>query len=64
MPTLLLWGRDDRILGVKDTENIAAAIPNCQLEWIENCGHVPHLEQPELTAQFILEAIAALSPVA
>lgn len=64
MPTLLLWGRDDRILGVKDTEKIAAAIPNCRLEWIENCGHVPHLEKSDLTAQLMLDAIAALSPVA
>ena len=63
MPTLLLWGRDDRILGIKDTEKVAAAIPNCRLEWIDNCGHVPHLEKPELTADLIIKAIATLSPV-
>ncbi len=62
MPTLLLWGRDDRILGTKDTEAIAATIPNCRLEWIDQCGHVPHLEKSELTANLILEAIANLDP--
>lgn len=25
------------------------------LIWIENCGHVPHLEQPLATAKHILE---------
>lgn len=60
MPTLLLWGKEDRILGVKDTDAIAAAIPQCQLEWIEKCGHVPHLEKPEMTAELILHAIATV----
>lgn len=58
MPTLLLWGRQDRILGIQDTAAIAAAIPHCRLEWIEDCGHVPHLEKPEITADLILNAIA------
>ncbi|MCM1982554.1 alpha/beta hydrolase [Lyngbya confervoides] len=57
-PTLLLWGRQDRILGTKDTETMAAAIPDCDLVWIENCGHVPHLEKPQVVAQLILEKIA------
>ena len=57
MPTLLLWGRDDRILGTKDTEAIASAIPHCTLKWIEDCGHVPHLEKAELTANLIHQAI-------
>jgi hypothetical protein len=28
-------------------------LPNAQLRWIEECGHVPHLEQPEETAEAI-----------
>ncbi len=30
-------------------------MPDAQLQWIEQCGHVPHLEQPELTAKYIAE---------
>ena len=30
-------------------------MPNAQLHWIEECGHVPHLEQPEVTANVIVE---------
>ena len=54
-PTLILWGKCDRILGTDDAYKFKDAIANSQLTWIENCGHVPHLEQPQLTAQHILE---------
>ena len=54
-PTLILWGKCDRILGTGDAYKFKDAIANSQLTWIENCGHVPHLEQPQLTAQHILE---------
>lgn len=54
-PTLILWGEDDKILGTKDAQRFKRAIPNSQLIWIQDCGHVPHLEQPKITAQHILE---------
>lgn len=54
-PTLILWGENDRILGTEDAYKFKEAIPNSQLIWIENCGHVPHLEQPEITAKHILK---------
>lgn len=54
-PTLILWGESDRILGTADAYKFKNAIAQAQLIWIKNCGHVPHLEQPQLTAQYILE---------
>ncbi|MCX7597033.1 MAG: alpha/beta hydrolase, partial [Fischerella sp.] len=54
-PTLILWGDSDRILGTTDAKRFQRAIPNSKLTWIEDCGHVPHLEQPQITAQHILE---------
>lgn len=54
-PTLILWGDSDRILGTKDAKRFESAIANSKLIWIEQCGHVPHLEKPELTAKHILE---------
>ncbi|HEY9812246.1 MAG TPA: alpha/beta hydrolase, partial [Candidatus Sericytochromatia bacterium] len=53
--TLILWGKNDRILGTGDADKFKNAIANSQLIWIKNCGHVPHLEQPEITANHILE---------
>lgn len=53
-PTLILWGKQDRILGTAPAMKFQQAIAHSQLVWIENCGHVPHLEQPQVTAQHIL----------
>ncbi len=56
--TLILWGKQDRILGTADAEKFKSAIANSQLNWIPDCGHVPHLEKPQITAQHILDFIA------
>jgi pimeloyl-ACP methyl ester carboxylesterase len=53
-PTLILWGECDRILGTGDAYKFKEAIAHSQLIWIKNCGHVPHLEQPQITAGHIL----------
>lgn len=52
-PTLILWGRQDRILGTKDAARFEKTIADSKLIWIENSGHVPHLEQAATTAQHI-----------
>lgn len=54
-PTLILWGDSDNILGIADAEKFQAAIADSTLLWIPNCGHVPHLEKPQETAQAIQE---------
>ena len=54
-PALILWGKQDKILGTKDAPKFNQAIPNSKLVWINNCGHVPHLEKPQVTAQEILQ---------
>jgi pimeloyl-ACP methyl ester carboxylesterase len=53
-PTLILWGDTDKILGTEDAKKFKRAIAHSQLIWIANCGHIPHLEQPKITAQYIL----------
>ncbi len=55
--TLILWGDLDRILGTKDAAKFQSVIPNNKLVWIENSGHVPHLERSAITAQEILKFI-------
>ncbi len=54
MPTQIIWGRQDQILGTKDATRFEKTIAHAQLTWIENCGHVPHLEKPEETARAIV----------
>lgn len=50
VPTLIVWGDRDRILGTADATKFHQAIANSDLVWIADCGHVPHLEKPQATA--------------
>ncbi|MBD2137383.1 alpha/beta fold hydrolase [Anabaena sp. FACHB-1237] len=53
--TLILWGDNDKILGTKDANKFHSLILNSKLIWIKDCGHIPHLEQAEITATHILQ---------
>lgn len=57
-PTLLLWGEKDEILGTKDVKVFTKLLPNHQMVWVPDAGHVPHLEQSEFVAREILQFVA------
>jgi 2-hydroxy-6-oxonona-2,4-dienedioate hydrolase/4,5:9,10-diseco-3-hydroxy-5,9,17-trioxoandrosta-1(10),2-diene-4-oate hydrolase len=44
-PTLLVWGRDDRFVGVDDALTLLAAINDCRLLLLPRCGHAPQVDQ-------------------
>ncbi|EDX85501.1 hydrolase, alpha/beta fold family, putative [Synechococcus sp. PCC 7335] len=56
--TLVLWGRQDQILGTKDATRFEQSLSKGKLIWIENCGHVPHLEQAKVTARHIVNFLS------
>lgn len=58
-PALVLWGQQDRVLEPSSAPKLAAALPASRLEWIPECGHVAHLEQPKLTRDLIVEFMRA-----
>jgi pimeloyl-ACP methyl ester carboxylesterase len=47
IPTLLLWGEQDRIVTPTYGEGWRAAIPGARMEQIRDAGHFPHWEQPQ-----------------
>jgi len=47
LPTLIVWGWDDRITPPDVAEEFANELPNADLAFLENCGHAPPIEQPE-----------------
>lgn len=51
----MIWGRNDKILEPKYAQQFSAALPKSKLVWIEECGHCPHLEQPEALAKCIFD---------
>eukprot|EP01038_Epipyxis_sp_PR26KG_P014647 gene14647-19678_t len=54
---LVLWGRNDEILSAEYATRFENTLQKCELVWVEECGHVPHLEKPELTANVIKKFI-------
>ena len=47
-PVLLVWGRDDRDVPFDTNRDVRAAIPRAQFVAVDDAGHVPWLEHPEI----------------
>lgn len=47
VPTLLLWGDDDRRSPMSVATQLRGAIPNAELAVISSAGHISNMEQPE-----------------
>jgi pimeloyl-ACP methyl ester carboxylesterase len=45
-PTLIVWGRNDRVVPVPAAFSYQRRIPNARLEIFDETGHVPQLERP------------------
>ena len=46
-PTLVLWGREDKLIPLSFGERFHKEIAGSRLRVIDNCGHMPHVECPE-----------------
>ena len=53
VPSLVLWGENDRIVTPRYGRYFADAIPHCRFEIIAAAGHFPHIEQPQVFAERI-----------
>jgi 2-hydroxy-6-oxonona-2,4-dienedioate hydrolase len=58
-PTLVVWGRDDRIVPLRSGEEIAAAVPGARLVVLDGCGHWPQFEKPERFHAAVLPFLGA-----
>jgi len=56
-PTLVIWGENDKLLPKAYAARWGERVPNCAIEIVPQCGHVPAMEKPDLTAQKVLELI-------
>lgn len=63
VPTLVLWGADDRRSPMHVAEQLRTAIPGAELAIIPEAGHVSNMEQPDAfnacVGRFCLECDAA-----
>jgi pimeloyl-ACP methyl ester carboxylesterase len=47
-PTLLIWGKDDQITPAFVGEKFHELIPNSKLIFLDECGHAPMMEHPQV----------------
>ncbi|MFF3380686.1 alpha/beta fold hydrolase [Streptomyces sp. NPDC002680] len=55
LPALVLWGEEDGVLPTAYGRLYADSIPNAHFRTVAKAGHLPHLEQPDLTLAAIEE---------
>jgi pimeloyl-ACP methyl ester carboxylesterase len=58
IPTLFLWGGEDRIAAPAYGRAYCASVPGARFELIEGSGHFPHVERPDEFARLTLDFIA------
>lgn len=58
VPTLIVWGRDDRLIPVKAARAYLRRIPHARLEVLDRTGHLAMLERPELFNPLLDEFLA------
>ncbi|MDO9234916.1 MAG: alpha/beta hydrolase [Aquabacterium sp.] len=50
MPVMILWGAKDRLFGLDHAKDWHEALPGSRLVVLDECGHIPHEEDPALSA--------------
>ena len=63
-PTLVVWGRQDRIVPPICGEQYQRLLPNATLHLLDQCGHLPPLEHPDAFAQLVLDFVDGPRPAA
>jgi pimeloyl-ACP methyl ester carboxylesterase len=58
-PTLILWGREDKVARLRFGERLARELPRARLVVLPRCGHIPMWECTGETAQALLEFLGA-----
>jgi pimeloyl-ACP methyl ester carboxylesterase len=55
VPTLIVWGKQDRLLSPAYAEEYQRLLPAARVVYIDQCGHDPTIEQPEEFARIVME---------
>lgn len=61
-PTLLIWGKEDSVTPAFVAKQFHELIENSTLHFIEECGHAPMMEKPELFNAYLDSFLNELKP--
>lgn len=62
MPALVVWCRPDRIFHVSGAGLLDQALPNSTLTLLDDCGHLPMLDQPNAVADVYADFLSNIPP--
>lgn len=62
-PVLTIFGRYDKVVPPADGELVAQHVPDHQAVWVEDCGHFPMYEKPEIYREAVRAFLYERSPV-
>ena len=57
-PLIIGWGRRDRVCFRRQAARALRLFPDARLHWFPGCGHFPHWDAPEQTAELIQRGLA------
>jgi len=55
VPTLILWGKKDRVIPIKYADDFVKVIKNSKYIEMKGCGHTPFVEDPKRFARIALD---------
>jgi len=61
-PTLVICGREDRIVDTREIQTAVQQMPDHRLVVIPQCGHAPQLEHPQIVNRLVLDFLKDASP--
>jgi len=61
-PTLILWGRDDRLIPVASAAWLSARLPHSRVTILDNVGHIPMEEAPDRALTPVLKLLGEVAP--
>jgi pimeloyl-ACP methyl ester carboxylesterase len=62
MPTLVIWGTDDKVIPASHAAAAARLAPGAVVEILPNSGHFPHKDHPERVAELMHEFVSSTRP--
>ena len=62
VPTLIIWGEEDTVIGIHNGYKLHAAIPNSRFFVLRNCGHVPAEEKSDEVVELISRFTRSAQP--
>jgi pimeloyl-ACP methyl ester carboxylesterase len=55
VPTLIVWGERDPVIPIKYADSFVSSIQDCRFYRMDNCGHVPYVDEPEKFAKLVTD---------